>query len=563
MFKEKIARHFGLYGKGILVFGAEAVVVLAIILPWMFKPGYLFFTDFAWGPNVLIKWQDNWFFLNLIVKGASYIIPIDFLQKVFIGLILFVVLLGSYKLIEEIILFKKKTECMSNRGLIFILSLFALFNPFIYDRVMYGQFNIVAAFGLFCLALASLLAYFRNNEFKNFIGFGIFSGLMVLFSMHFVFFSFPLMFLLAVLAIIKKQINWKQFLKGVGLVLVFVIIINLNWLLGLASQTPNVLTTIAAGISGQDLSAFQTSGKTGGEVISNVLMMSGFWGKDQHRYADLTSFDTNWGRSFLLLLPLILYGVYRGFKSEDKKIKWLTGGLLIIFCIAAFLAVGVRTGLTKAVTLWLFDNLPFYKGLRETQKWVAVEVVVYLIFLSWGAKEFFQKTIIARQQSVFKIFLAAIIIMQAPLLLWGFGGQIRPISYPMDWYEADKLITKDSQCQGKILFLPWHAYMSFGWIGSIVSNPASVFFTCPVVVGTNMEWGGIYDNSQNPTGERVINWVNSNGRTDLLLDKKLNIKYVVLAKELDWAAYWNLFRNNAELKLISDTATLRIYKVNE
>ncbi|MFA6919328.1 MAG: hypothetical protein WC244_04465 [Patescibacteria group bacterium] len=551
--KDKIKRYLPYAG-----------VVLAIILPWFFHSGYLFFSDFSLGPNFNISnWWSGVFYQDLIMKGLSLVLPVDFLQKVFIGLIILLLLLAGKKIVEQF---------TADKWLIFVISLFVVFNPFVYDRFLYGQFGVILGLGFFVLFVGNMLQYIlavddsdKTKRFKidwTLIRASIFASLTILHSLHFIFFILALVIVFLVILTADKRLFSQIFILNFIICAIVVVAINANVIIGIVGNFSNTANFVQSGIIQNDLVAFQTSGKTGGEAISNVLMMSGFWGKDQHRYTDLTSFDTNWGRSFLLLLPLILYGVYRGFKSEDKKIKWLTGGLLIIFGIATFLAVGVRTGLTKAVTLWLFDNLPFYRGLRETQKWVAIEVVVYLIFLSWGAKEFFQKKIIARQQSVFKIFLAAIIIMQTPLLLWGFGGQVRPTNYPADWYEADKLITAESHCQGNILFLPWHAYMGFTWIGNIVSNPAPSFFTCSVISGTNMEWGGIYDNSQDPTGKKVDNWLSASGRTDLLSDDNLSIKYVILAKEVDWKNYQWLSQES-QLKLISDTATLRIYKVNE
>jgi len=40
----------------------------------------------------------------------------------------------------------------------------------------------------------------------------------------------------------------------------------------------------------------------------------------------------------------------------------------------------------------------------------------------------------------------------------------------------------------------------------IVSNPAPIFFRCPTIYGTNMEWGGIYDNVYDANDIAVQNW---------------------------------------------------------
>jgi hypothetical protein len=235
--------------------------------------------------------------------------------------------------------------------------------------------------------------------------------------------------------------------------------------------------------------------------------------------------------------------------------------------IAVVLAAGIRLPIVDGITYWLFNHFPFYKGLRETQKWVAVVVVIYAIFLAVGIKNLFKVRIVRENGFIVGLFLIGVIIMQSPLLLWGFGGQVRPTEYPNDWHEANGYIVQDQEqsdkkqsCKENVLFLPWHMYMSFSWIGNVVISPAKYFFACPVISGTNMEWGGIYDNSQNYEGGLVNDYLAAAGGTDMLSDNKLDIRYIILAKELDWRNYLWL-ENDPEVTLVKETETLRIYKV--
>jgi hypothetical protein len=102
--------------------------------------------------------------------------------------------------------------------------------------------------------------------------------------------------------------------------------------------------------------------------------------------------------------------------------------------------------------------------------------------------------------------------------------------------------------------------MSFSWIGAIVASPAQVFFQCPVISGTDMEWGGSIGASEDPQGQAVEQWLNAGGKTDLLQNGAYNIKYIVLAKELDWQSYIGM-GSNPELQPVMETATLVVYKV--
>ena len=165
-------------------------------------------------------------------------------------------------------------------------------------------------------------------------------------------------------------------------------------------------------------------------------------------------------------------------------------------------------------------------------------------------------------------------------MVWGGAGQVKPRKYPSDWYEVNEFIKskvqkaksqksrkpesqkiKSQKCNEKILFLPWHLYMSFKWIGSIVANPAPKFFECPVIYGQNMEFGGIFGHSVGKDEKRAERWVFSVGRTNLLQENKINIGYVLLAKEVNWKNYLWL-GNHPNLKFVKETKNLILYKVH-
>ena len=564
------------------------LVVLAITLPWFFSSGYLFFTDFVFGPNINLDWRNGPIAYNIFISVFSLFFSPDFLEKFFIAAVLFTALLGGGKIAQNF---------TDDKLLIFIVSLFALFNPFVYDRLMYGQGWMVLAFGFLCFAVGYLI----NNQKRNHILLaGLFSGLAISFSSQFLFFvGLIYLLFLALIYFQKKEIESKEIFKNVAISFLIIFILNLSLALGAFLKDDGVSKFVQLGIQKQDLIVFQTAGKTGGEALKNVLMMSGFWGKEQYRYIDLTKFKENWGRSFYLLLPLILWGVFIAFKNGKSKfqisnvksnpkskaqisnqtqnqnynakvknlnLRHLAIGLIIVYIIAVVLAVGIRLPIAREITYWLFDNIPFYKGLRETQKWAALIVLVYAVFLAIGARELFSKKIIQNNAFINKMFLSGIIIMQTPLLLWGLGGQVKPIQYPNDWREINEFIRLESykvkrkKCDDKLLFLPWHMYMNFKWIGTIVANPANQFFDCPVISGTNMEFGGIYDNSQSKEGRAVQLWLASRGRTDFLTANSFGVKYIILAKEIDWQNYlWLNF--NPQVKLIKETEMIILYEV--
>jgi hypothetical protein len=559
--------------KFIVIFWPYIITIAIIVLPWFLKPGYLFLTDTVWGPIIKLDWHDSYFLLNFIIKNLSFILPVAFLEKIFITGVLFLILFGGKKMVEAVLRnphfppvrqvgYQLKNEGDMegefSRGLFFILSLFVLFNPFVYDRALYGQFGILAAYGFLLFTVAYLIEVYKTLDFKKIYLIALMSFLTLMFSLHFIFFLAPFFVLFLIGMVLKRKIiNWRKLFFFFFLSSLLVLIINANWIFAIISGALSTASFVQKGISQQDLVAFQTSGNGAAGTFGNVFLMSGFWGKDQYRYLDFTK-TSGWQKSFIFLSPIIFYGVYLSFRRGSRRNKILTAGLLIIFLLAVILAVGIKAPGARELTLFLYNHFPLYKGLREPQKWVAAIIPIYLIFLSIGAAKIKEWKFINKNIGWSALVLIVIIIMQAPSLLWGFNRQVRPTPYPADWQEVDNFLLNNSaqsySCSDKIIFLPWHAYMSFNWLGEIVANPATKFFSCPVITGTNMEWGGIYDNSGDPAGQKIEKWIADEGKIN-----NMDYRYVILAKEVDWKNYaW--LNNLAYLKLVKTTASLFVYE---
>jgi len=533
-------------------------LILIIVFPWFLKRGYLFFVDMSWGPHITIpEWTSNWFYFWVIIKILNFLIPADFLEKIFIVIVFGVVLFGGYKLGQSL----TKIKTIS-----FLSSAFSLFNPFVYDRVMYGQFGVVLGYGFFLAFFAYLIKYYFDLNEKLIFFAGLFAGLSILFSPHFIFFILLVYLVLGTLIVINNlNLRGKlfNFIKYSFLFFFIIIVINFNWLYGLFSREGNLKEFIEQEITEKDFLIFKTRGSNSFEIVKNVFLMSGFWGAEQFRYIPLKEIKPIWSFSFYLILIIIIWGLFSNFKDKEKR--KLIFSLIFIFFISFVLAIGVALPIFAEITFFLSNYLPFYKGLRESQKWVAVIVTIYNIFFVYGLIELFKKEFINRNENLrifLLVFLTWLIIFQAPLLINGTIEQIKPTNYPSDWNQINELIVEDSNCQKKILFLPWHLYMYFKWIGNIVVNPAPRFFTCPVIYGENMEFGGIYTQSLKPEQKKVENWLISFGNTDLLSRNDLNIGYIILAKEADWQKYlW--VEKIINLKILKETENLKVYKVEE
>lgn len=525
-------------------------LVLMIVLPWFFQRGGLFFTDMVWGPQSTI--------FGVELRGYY-----DIFEKFYIAFVFAIVLFGGWRIAKSL---------TGDKAIIFLASAFALFNPFVYDRAMYGQFGIVLAYGLFLASFGYLIKTLSQAEDyteprgRFLLLSAVFAGLAISRAPHFVFLNGLVYFVFLVLILFKEKRGKIPKILGFFLLSGLVIlVINFNLVKAFFVGDSQFGEFVTTGITQQDLEIFKTRGDNFFEVAKNIVSMTGFWGSEQFRYASPQGRGGFFGLSFyLLLFPILVLGFITGFKSkEEKKFQW---GLIFIYLVVFILTIGIALPVARQITLWLFDNIPFYSGLREPQKWVAVIVAVYEVLFAIGLKKIFQEQVVLEYKKIAVFLFTVFVIAQAQLLIWGAFGQVKSVQYPKDWYEVNEVIKSESykvesrECDGKILFLPWHLYMSFNWIGNIVNMPAQVFFDCPVISGTNMEAGGIYDNSLDQKSKKISAWILAKGKTDLLENNEFSIDYVVLAKEVDWQNYGWL-DENSETELFKETTTLKVYRV--
>jgi len=330
-------------------------LIFIIVCPWFFQRGYLFFTDMAWGPNMLLPhWTSSWFCLILLVKGLGLILPIDLIEKLFIAAVLAIILWGGYKIARGL---------TANKAILFLGSAFALFNPFVYDRLMYGQVGMLLGFGFLLAAFSCLLdSYTAISKKRPILFSGIYSGLSLLFVPQFIFFFVPayLVFVILILIKDKKQLDRAKIWQvGACFLLTALIIAIINWSWLYKAFVPNHDSPSISQeeITIKDLEAFKSAGENWFQTAENVFLMSGFWGAEQHRYENLQNIKNNWGRSFYLLLPIIILGAAVSLRDKQKRV--LTIVLLVIFFLFFILALGIALPLTAKAVIWLFYHVPF------------------------------------------------------------------------------------------------------------------------------------------------------------------------------------------------------------
>jgi hypothetical protein len=207
--------------------------------------------------------------------------------------------------------------------------------------------------------------------------------------------------------------------------------------------------------------------------------------------------------------------------------------------------------------------------MRDSGKWAAILAFVYSQVIGLGGAALLGGIAMRIRDSrqaelagaVATAFLLALPLYYGNGLLFGMHGEIKPSPYPAGWYAADQVLASDSR-SGRTLFLPWHEYMSYSFIHNqnrVIVSPAPSFFSGSIVVSTDPEVPGITppSNADQEAISRLVRDGSTGQWADVLNER--NIKYVLLAKELDWT-YFKFLDDQPGLTKIGDFGSIVLYR---
>jgi hypothetical protein len=533
---------------GMLIFTNKFILLLDLIV----TPANIF-TPNLFEMNIFYFMRDkipSYLPLALLIQTTSSIIPMWVIEKIILLSIFVIPLYSIYKFIQIDSFYGK-----AYGYLLYIL------NPFVYVRLLSGQWFILLAYSLLPLALSSFINLLKDVSKRNLIKTLFLVTFIGIFNVH-------ILFLFAIISLISLFLEVirsrkKIVLKYMALLSILYILINSYWLIPvLTTKNINV-----AQISTYDIFAFAPK-ISAFNALFTTASMYGFW---REGYVYAKDFIPYWYLLFFFILYLAIYGLISNYRN--KKTEAYTKILGVTAIIAMILGAGVH-GPFSSVFEYLFDNIFFFRGLRDSHKFVALIVLAYAYLGALGVAEF--EKIARYEKSAHSIIRVKTILVSAVIILAlitpfvysltmfnSFWGQIKSTDYPKDWYETNEFLNQDKQ-DFNVLFLPWHLYMDFHWVPNTnkrIVNPASSFFNKPVIQGENIEMGSIYSQSTNPTQRYIESLLSNRDKItnfgELIIP--LNVKYVLLTKEVDYKKYSFLF-NQTDLKLIKETENFYIFK---
>ncbi|MCG2809709.1 MAG: hypothetical protein L6275_05240, partial [Candidatus Portnoybacteria bacterium] len=313
--------------------------------------------------------------------------------------------------------------------------------------------------------------------------------------------------------------------------------------------------------------AFSASGRDGVNVLLNVLSLNGFWGEGEpwSKYFSWPQDYIVFWLAFSFVLIFVLIGALSGLRFRAIRSKVIFFSCLGVF--AFIFSTGAAETIFKELNIWLYNNIFFWSGFRDSQKFSGFLALSYSVLAGVGLAaviDFLNKRKLSRVNVVYS-FVLLIPVLFGFLIWGGFQKQLRPVWYPENWHKAKQIIEADNS-DSNVLFLPWHGYLSLGFNNNLITaNPVRMFFGERAIVSRSVELGGVYD-QETETGYKELDRIIKD-EADLSADKTIDffigyskigyIVYFLDLEETDNLRYE--FLNSAKLEKVFADESVEIY----
>lgn len=538
---------------------ASIILFLILWFEFFFKSWVYFFLDTIFFPVYELK---PFFSQNLFANFRdifTFILWYELYSKFFMLLVLLswvFLWINIWKLISYLLKIKDEKKILFNN---FVWIIFTLFNPFIYERLVSQTW--IAFWVIFVWLWFIYLIDFILKE-KNL---GIYLS-SLFFGLSLNIFPHALVFIILIWLLFLIFFYQKFKVKPIFISALIFILLNINLVLSLIYWNNEEIINIIP-FDNLNLQSFKSNSLDNLWVEITHLLWYWFWWEKYNHILLPNSINPNWYMSWFVILIIILLWFIKLYKTDKK----LSIYLLVLLFISYVLSLWISSKLSVWINMFLYDNIPYYIGMREPAKLIGLYIIIYSIyFITWlnfiviYFEELFLKYKIKKINYVFNLYnyfivVFLFIIAWSPNVLFGFNWQIKITKYPDDFFIAKNLLEEEKD--SKNLFLPWHSYIACDWTNwKIISNPVNNLFASTYwYFPDNIEIWELYSNSQNKYSIEIEEFIKNKDYSKL---KKLDINNIVLFKNCaDIKTYDFLNKEKMNLNKVFNWESLSIYKI--
>jgi hypothetical protein len=533
----KFLTPFGVLWRAVL-----ATLFALAIVGSMLAPGYILTLDLVWTPQLPLLWDghgiNNAYPLFAFFHFLSVLVPGWVGEKVLLFSIFFLLLYVPLRYLPFIL----RTPGRTVGAAIYAL------NPFVYARMLAGQWLVLLGYALLPFFLHSLVRFCDAPTRRTGAMLGGSLALVALCSIHLAYLALIvstvwILVHVATHAIRLQSRDARAILVPAGVAACTFVLISSYWLVPALLRSDRLETRFDA----TNFAAFAAAPNGDVPVLLNVAALGGYWGE-----ATAWGLYFRWPQTSILfwiafakLVVLVLAGFVLLFFTYLRR---LDAVLLVLVSLAMYvLALGMAHTPFATINAWMYAHMPLWQGLRDSHKIVAFLALGYAIFAGLGIELVWERAqrrltdtslgLVPKALVVVAVVLACAVPAVFGMYEWrGMAGQLRAVEYPAGWYAVRDILAA-SPANERVLVLPWHGYLSFDFANQLViANPATAFFggSAPsrFIVSKSVDAGAVHDTELDPA-YRALDAVLSASSSpshkimrDLLLSN--NISYVML-----------------------------------
>ena len=450
-----------------------ATAVAAGILHPLWRPGYVLLVDLVFGPR------------PAPVRG-DFSAPVGLVQATLTTLLggqwggrLLLLATMTLCLVAPVVMVR--TAPWYARA---IAGLLATFNPWVYARLVEGQFGVIAAAAMLFLCVDAARRLVARPGPRTAAYLALASCAMVAFDPHFG----PMLAAVGAIAAASSKPwraagVWPWVAAAAGPIAILGLVEALPFFAGDGHNSYRMV----AGFGRADFAVFRSSADPVFGLVPGLVGLQGYWAERLSRFPAAMAGAPWWPLSWGIVVLSALAGA-----AFHRAHRWvLVAGL-------AGLGVSASTALPGGVdtAAWLAARIPLLAAYREPEKWSALWLLALVILTVDLVEEVRRRgmgSVSSRAAAPALAYLMGIsIILPGGVgVLAGIPTVIKPAEYPSDWASAGRFLRDEVPAGSLVVVLPWHAYERLGFVdGRLVSNPAAVYFGGRLLVPDDIEIAG-------------------------------------------------------------------------